>query len=518
MTNPYAVRVREIIASHGGRWISGRYENAKSPLAVECEGGHPFRTNYDRLQQGKWCRICRSLHRPARYAHSIANMRALARKRGGACQSQEYRGLRVPLTWKCKSHGTFKAAPGNVIFGKTWCPTCGLKKRSRSRRRPLTDVKRFVASMRGTILSGLSGFTSGRRSRLKIRCARGHIWSPTVDSLRNAKSWCGRCRNPRRGEQIARAIFEQTFGYKFSCCRPDFLARRGRRGLELDGYCEELRLAFEYQGPRHAFPVQKVRDARKRSLCKKHGVRLLEIPYVERPTISRVAEVIREVLCGCFPATTVRLPPRVVFRNEMAELELIARTRSGRLISRQFWGEEEAMKWKCEVAEHPAWWAPPCNIRKGHWCAHCAGMGRKNMKWLAALGRPAGVEVRSKRYRGANAIYEWKCPKGHLLRATAGNMRKRIHKGSYLCPECAGLRPPTLKEVVEHVRRRGWKILSKRYENAMAAMRFRCSQGHLVQRNWNQMQQGRGCRERGCPDKKNFLSWRRTVDWQNAAE
>ena len=61
--------------------------------------------------------------------------------------------------------------------------------------------------------------------------------------------------------------------------------------MELDGYCEALKLAFEFNGPQHYvfypkyhktqmdFLDQLERDKLKLKLCKKHGITLIIVPY-----------------------------------------------------------------------------------------------------------------------------------------------------------------------------------------------------------------------------------------------
>jgi hypothetical protein len=59
--------------------------------------------------------------------------------------------------------------------------------------------------------------------------------------------------------------------------------------MELDGYSEALRLAFEYQGFQHyeqsylhspeEFAWQQQKDQEKRKLCKANGVTLIEVPW-----------------------------------------------------------------------------------------------------------------------------------------------------------------------------------------------------------------------------------------------
>lgn len=92
-------------------------------------------------------------------------------------------------------------------------------------------------------------------------------------------------------ENKVRGYFETLLGYKFPTVRPDWLkSKTTGKNLELDGYCQELQLAFEYQGEYHYFPVlphnkdksvediQK-NDAYKLKVCKRQGVSLIQVPY-----------------------------------------------------------------------------------------------------------------------------------------------------------------------------------------------------------------------------------------------
>ncbi|MBA7520200.1 hypothetical protein ES705_12293 [subsurface metagenome] len=61
--------------------------------------------------------------------------------------------------------------------------------------------------------------------------------------------------------------------------------------MELDGYCDALKLAFEFNGPQHYmfypkyhktqadFVRQLERDALKLKLCKQRGITLIIVPY-----------------------------------------------------------------------------------------------------------------------------------------------------------------------------------------------------------------------------------------------
>ena len=91
-------------------------------------------------------------------------------------------------------------------------------------------------------------------------------------------------------ERWARFICEQLVGGDFPNTRPDFLRPSPeRRLLELDGFCEELNLAFEYQGEQHYRPIgkqtqtdfenQKTRDREKKTLCDEREIKLILIKY-----------------------------------------------------------------------------------------------------------------------------------------------------------------------------------------------------------------------------------------------
>lgn len=94
------------------------------------------------------------------------------------------------------------------------------------------------------------------------------------------------------GERISRRVFEYLFKKPFVKVRPDFLKNpETGRNLELDGYNEELKIAFEYNGMQHYcfphvynktkkdFEQQLRRDKFKLEKCNEHGIYLIIIPY-----------------------------------------------------------------------------------------------------------------------------------------------------------------------------------------------------------------------------------------------
>lgn len=94
------------------------------------------------------------------------------------------------------------------------------------------------------------------------------------------------------GERITRRVFEHLFRKPFVKVRPDFLKNpETGRNLELDGYNEELKIGFEYNGIQHycfpngfnktrkEFEYQLRKDKFKLEKCNEHGIYLITVPY-----------------------------------------------------------------------------------------------------------------------------------------------------------------------------------------------------------------------------------------------
>jgi len=155
---------------------------------------------------------------------------------------------------------------------------------------------------------------------------RDRVISTTADEWRASLSkWvlqkAGLDRQPSRektagifqskGETLVRDILEQTIypGRRFPNIRPDWLKNPDtQRNLELDCYNRELRVGVEIHGRQHYeytpsmhgtqedFRKSQTRDALKRSLCARHGVLLIEVPYTETTSRPKAEAYLRSKL------------------------------------------------------------------------------------------------------------------------------------------------------------------------------------------------------------------------------
>jgi hypothetical protein len=348
------------------------------------------------------------------------------------------------VTWKCAKdeHPAFTAVIAKVVHSGQWCPACWQARRKPPK--PAISLDRIVDIVHGRggeiVSIGKDGVWKGSKTRVVIKCANGHQWPADASNLIYAGSWCPDCLN--KGERIVRAIFEATFGGAFPKAKLRWILSKKGRKLELDGYNQQLQIAFEYQGPHHSLvDYVKVHDAIKREACEARNVRLIEVEAVNRPhPPENVLEKVAEAFQRYGITDTPRLPSGGLFIRELNELLDLARKKGGRLVSTRYLGGDEPHEWQCGVADHPSWWAEPWRIRKGKWCASCAGNRRLGIEGLRLWGNAIGLELLDTEYRGGTiCVYRWRCRKqGHVIERSRTNILQSVERGTGPCTLCAG--------------------------------------------------------------------------------
>jgi len=247
--------------------------------------------------------------------------------------------------WRCKEGHEWKASPSSIK--KHWCPYC-----NGGRFKLTIEEMRKLASERGG--KCLSSVYVNAATNFLWECSEGHHWEARPNSVKRG-TWCPEC-NIGIGERISREFFEQLFGKAFPKSYPKWLIGLGGGQMELDGYCESLKIAFEHQGEQHYSFVKyfmkskkdldkrKKYDRLKLDLCEKNGVSLIFIPEIpNRLPIDKVKKFIEKEctvkdipLPSNFWGKTVDL--RKAYTSYMAkekikELEIIAEEHGGSQIN-----------------------------------------------------------------------------------------------------------------------------------------------------------------------------------------
>ena len=227
--------------------------------------------------------------------------------------------------------------------------------------------------------------------------------------------------------------------------------------MELDGYCEELSLAFEHQGLQHIkqidyfysseeqFFKRLADDDRKKNLCQINNVILIEVPQI--PDNIPLTEIQQFILDKCrsegieipIGSESIQIDLKDAFSVNNQELlkniQDLAKEKGGTCLSPIYKGAKGKLNFRCKKGHE--WETIPEVIVKGHWCPICGANKRGFNRRLTILemekiAKERGGHCLSKDYVNANSHLLWECGKGHQWSAIPNSVKR----GSW-CPVCA---------------------------------------------------------------------------------
>jgi len=171
--------------------------------------------------------------------------------------------------------------------------------------------------------------------------------------------------------------------------------------MELDGFCERLKLAFEYQGEQHFstkthyiknsknLKIRRADDQLKAKLCKKHNITLLCVPEI--PTRMQI-EDLQKFICETAEKEGFKVSPDLLNKKistrdaynpgKLQGLKDLASSRGGHCLSSAYLGVKIKHEWQCGLGH--TWSAVPTNVKKGAWCPQC-GNKNKNIEKLDTI-------------------------------------------------------------------------------------------------------------------------------------
>ena len=179
-------RLRDIVERRGGEIVPPGYTNFQTPLHVRCARGHTWAPWAKSIDEGAWCPTCTE-------EALLAELRALAERRGGECLARSCRSGHERLTWRCVQGHRFVSTGNRVKQGK-WCGRCRGTVRG-----DIERMRRTAQSLGGECLSRRY---LGVSTKLRWRCRKGHEWNAVPGSIVQG-TWCRLCRT-RGGHSLAR--------------------------------------------------------------------------------------------------------------------------------------------------------------------------------------------------------------------------------------------------------------------------------------------------------------------------
>ncbi|KKL18861.1 hypothetical protein LCGC14_2471280 [marine sediment metagenome] len=301
------------------------------------------------------------------FRYTILDMHILAESKDLLCLSQEYTSCSKKHTWKCnKCQHIWVATPSNIRKQKG-CPKCAGQCQS-------VETMRRLAQLCG--LEFLSNDYRTMKTKYKWKCHNGHISLITADSVKKGVR-CSYCHKGVKEEEC-RFIVENLTGHKFPVGRII--------GLELDGYCPNLNIAFEYNGKQHYefmpyfhksytdFEKQIQRDNKKAEACRKSGIKKLDISYLKasnRKSLTKYIQTSLKNLNIAIQETDIKWENFHGKRKFLEETIENATRVNAICLSKIYVTAKTKLAFQCKTCNH-VWWSTPSNIKTGYGCIKCS--------------------------------------------------------------------------------------------------------------------------------------------------
>jgi len=367
---------------------------------------------------------------------TIEEMQEIAKKRKGKCLSSKYIDSRTKLKWECEKGHTWESVQGTVKNGH-WCPDCSGKKKL-----TIEEMQKIAKKRKGKCLSAKY---INAHTKLKWECEKGHTWEASPNRVKQG-TWCPEC-NIYINEEICRETFKQLFINNFKKIRPRWLVNSRGNKMELDGYCESLNIAFEYNGEQHYDEIKffsnnklnyletrKNDDLEKIKICKEKNIFLFIISY--KDDISKISDLIKSQskLLGLNTSNidfNKKIDYSSIYYDETSlnELKKVVKEKNGKLLSKTYFGSRTKLKFQCQKGH--TWEAPPYSVQSGRWCLDCSNRKKLTIEEMQEIAKKRKGKCLSTKYINTITKLKWECEKGHTWEAIPISV-----KSGRWCPKC----------------------------------------------------------------------------------
>lgn len=299
--------IKKLIHLWGGKWLNPEELTRTAKLDIHCSNGHTFKFRVFHLHRGQWCPDCYFNN----LRHSLKDIEHLAKQKNGKCLTTDYKNSRQRLTWQCQYGHTWQMNIDGYKKGR-WCPVCTA---TQQQRKALRLLQTITKQQGGVCLS--KTYTRGK-DKYTFRCANGHEWQTTGNSIKNSKTWCPICRYDKHRRSLA-----------------DLQALAAARG----GLC----LAKHYTTMNDKVMWQCAKGHRWQ-----RAASFIQLgrwcPYCARKTYT------------------------------IEDMQQLAIARGGQCLSTTYTNLETKLSWLCHLGH--TWQARPSHVKAGTWCPSCNYLSR----------------------------------------------------------------------------------------------------------------------------------------------
>jgi hypothetical protein len=311
-------RLHDAANNAGFQCLSIAWKGWHDSYEFRCDNGHSLtRTASAMVAKGAVCEECRVQKR-------LESLQQAAEKNGGKCLESAYLG-NVAHRFVCAHGHQWNCKPYPIIEGRSWCGRCADAECSKRmmKKDGLARLRRAAAKHNGECLSDT--YTGGN-SYYRFRCSKGHEWDGQgCEIIRDV--WCRDCAIAGFG--TARLLADGL----------EFLHKHAKSN---GGVC----LSDSYTGVRALY----------RFRCK------------QGHEWENTGQLIRE------GAWCTKCAKESRQKRKLETLKRIAEERGGICLSTSYLNSRTKLHWQCHLGHR--WHAVQANIRKGHWCPHCAHMNQ----------------------------------------------------------------------------------------------------------------------------------------------
>jgi hypothetical protein len=286
-----------------------KYINSATKITILCKLHGPFKQlPFSHLDGRRGCNGCSGQRK-----YNIDDYVKLAKE-----SNLQFIDIAIPQTtkdksnWLCINNHKWNTTY-HSIQGCATCLECSKIKKHNNMRKTLSefiDIATKIHGLHTYDYSKVKYVSSGTHVIIICRVDNHGEFIQSPSSHINKMSGCPKCGGCK-SENICDELLSDLTGEHFMKVRPEFLNK-----LELDGFNDKLKLAYEYQGKQHYEVVpyfhrngehdlikQQTNDKIKKQLCKDNNIDLIEIPYkynYKRPVEMKVFIMIEIEKLGYF--------------------------------------------------------------------------------------------------------------------------------------------------------------------------------------------------------------------------
>ncbi len=226
--------VKRYIENEGYKLLSTEYQNAKTPIAIQCNCGHIYTVTYTNFQQDHRCDMC--VQDIKRLSYDF--VKSEIEKTGYKLLSGSYQNSDTKLKIECNKKHIYEASYDKFKHGRR-CPIC-----ANNYQYSYEFVKQKI-ELCGYKL--LSHSYDGCKKKMSIQCNNGHVYYGTFDKFQRGQC-CPKCfgGSSKMEKELQNWLSEHI---AIECNKRFYYDKR--KFHEADIYIPSKKIAIEFDGLYH---------------------------------------------------------------------------------------------------------------------------------------------------------------------------------------------------------------------------------------------------------------------------